>query len=350
MRIRRIAVIAAAGAGLAWLATGAASAQTRSFTDAAGRRVQVPTRASRVIAAGPPAAILIYTVAPETLLGWTRPLSEAERAYLPPRYGRLPVLGRLTGRANTANVEAVLAAKPDLIIDVGAVNATYASVADRVQEQTGIPFVLLDGRFDSTAATIRAAADLLGRSDRGAELAAYAERTLAEIRGRIAAIPGSHRPRVYYGRGATGLETGLGGSINVEMLEFLGARNVAAEAGAGSLAQVSIEQVLAWDPDVVLTTDRAFAASVATSPVWQGLRAVKSGGFHLSPAAPFPWFDVPPSVNRLIGARWAASVLYPAAFPEDLRAITRDFCRRFYHLDLSDRQIDALVGPPAKRP
>ena len=303
-----------------------------------------------MIAAGPPAAILIYTVAPETLLGWTRPLSEAERAYLPAPYVQLPVVGRLTGRANTANVEAVLAAKPDLIIDVGVVNATYASLADRIQKQTGIPFVLLDGRFDSTPATIRAAADLTGRLDRGAELAAYAERTLADIRARVGAIPDTRRPRVYYGRGATGLETGLGGSINLEMLAFLGARNVAAEAGAGSLAQVSIEQVITWDPDVILTTDASFAALASKSPVWQGLRAVKGGRFYVSPAGPFPWFDVPPSVNRLIGARWAVSLLYPDAFPEDLRAITRDFCRRFYRVDLSDRQIDDLIGPPAKRP
>ena len=349
MHARTIRAIAAVAGCAVFLATGVAG-DTRSFTDAAGRRVQVPVRASRVMAAGPPAAILVYAVAPETLLGWTRPLSEAERAYLPAPYVQLPVVGRLTGRANTANVEAVLAAKPDLIIDVGVVNATYASLADRIQEQTGIPFVLLDGRFDATAATIRAAADLAGRSIRGAELAEYAERTLADIRARVATIPDSRRPRVYYGRGPTGLETGLGGSINVEMLALLGARNVAAEAGAGSLAQVSIEQIFTWDPDVILTTDAAFAALASKSPVWQGLRAAKNGRFHLSPAGPFPWFDVPPSVNRLIGARWAASLLYPDAFPEDLRAITRDFCRRFYHVDLSERQIDALIGAPAKRP
>jgi len=349
VRARTIRAIAAVAGCAVFLATGVAR-DTRFFTDAAGRRVQVPVKASRVMAAGPPASILIYAVAAETLLGWTRPLSEAERAYLPAPYVQLPVVGRLTGRANTANVEAVLAAKADLIIDVGVVNATYASLADRIQEQTGIPFVLLDGRFDATAATIRAAADLTGRSDRGAELAAYAERTLADIRARVATIPDSRRPRVYYGRGPTGLETGLGGSINVEMLTLLGARNVAAEAGAGSLAQVSIEQIFTWDPDVILTTDAAFAALASKSPVWQGLRAAKNGRFHLSPAGPFPWFDVPPSVNRLLGARWAASLLYPGAFPEDLRAITRDFCRRFYHVDLSERQIDALIGPPAKRP
>ena len=59
-----------------------------------------------------------------------------------------PEVGRLTGRGNTANLESVIALKPDLILDVGSTRATFVSLAERVQEQTGIPYALLDGRFD----------------------------------------------------------------------------------------------------------------------------------------------------------------------------------------------------------
>ena len=57
----------------------------------------------------------------------------------------MPEVGRLTGRDNTANVEAVLAQRPDLILDYGSVGTTYVSLADRVQAQTGLPDLLLDG-------------------------------------------------------------------------------------------------------------------------------------------------------------------------------------------------------------
>ena len=68
---------------------------------------------------------------------------------------RKPEIGRLTGRGNTANLETVIALKPDLILDVGSTRATFVSLAERVQAQTGIPYALLDGRFDAIPDTYR---------------------------------------------------------------------------------------------------------------------------------------------------------------------------------------------------
>src|SRR5262245_59000700 len=118
-----------------------------TLTDAAGRKVPIPTRVMRVFPAGPPAAILLYTLAPDLLIGWPRANRPEEREFLLPDIGARPEVGRLTGRGNTANLEVVLALKPDLILDVGYVDATYVSLADRVQQQTGIPYALLDGSF-----------------------------------------------------------------------------------------------------------------------------------------------------------------------------------------------------------
>jgi iron complex transport system substrate-binding protein len=260
--------------GLA-LATGVAAAQTRSFVDSAGRQVQIPARVSRVFAAGPPASVLVYTLAPDKLAGWIRAPTAEERPFLLPQSAALPVHGRLTGRGDSANVEAVLAMRPDLIVDVGTIDATYASLADRVQQQTGIPYVLIDGAFANTAQTYRTLGALIGETARAEELAAYAERTMGELRTRLAAIPASQRPRVYYGRGPRGLETGLSGSINLEVLEQVGAVNVAAELGRGGLANVSLEQVLGWNPDVILTLDGAFYRAVGGDPLWQPIKAVR---------------------------------------------------------------------------
>src|ERR1700722_12484996 len=148
-----------AGLSAALLAPRGARAAT--ITDSAGRSVPVPGRVERVFPAGPPASIMLYTLAPDLLLGWPRANRSEEREFLLPDIGSRPEVGRLTGRGNTANLEVVLALKPDLILDVGSTTATYASLADRVQQQTGIPYALLDGRFDQIAATYHTLGDLI---------------------------------------------------------------------------------------------------------------------------------------------------------------------------------------------
>lgn len=315
-------------------------AWAQSVTDSAGRAVPVPKSVTRVFPAGPPAAITLYTIAPELLLGWPRANSADEREFLDPQVGARPEVGRMTGRGNTANLEVVLALKPDLILDIGSVNNTYISLAERVQEQTGIPYALLDGRFDGIASSYRTLGALIGRRDAAEAAARYAEDTVKTITSRLP--PPEKRPRVYYARGPRGLETGLGGSINVETIELL-ARNVAAGT-RGGLAPVSIEDVLVWNPDVIITIDKDFAEAVYGLPAWRPIAAVRAKRVHLSPKLPFGWVDFPPSVNRVIGLWWLAEILYPELFSENLHALTREFYQRFYHVSLSDAQIERVLA------
>jgi iron complex transport system substrate-binding protein len=305
----------------------------------------LPQRIERIYAAGPPASILVFAIAPDRLIGWTTAWRENEKPFISKKYADLPTLGRLTGRGNTANVEVVLQAKPDVIIDYGTVNATLSSLADRVQQQTGIPYLLLDGDFDRMAEVILQIGRITNEEKPAESLARYTQETVSDIERRVAKIPAGQRPRVYYGRGPQGLLTGLAGSINVEFIEQLGAVNVAAELGKGGLVQVSIEQVLRWNPDVVVTIDPNFYALATKHPLWRELPAIKAGRFHLAPNVPFGWIDFPPSINRLIGLRWLARILYPQAFPEDLRPIVRDFYTRCYHQAPSEAQLDQLLRP-----
>src|SRR6186997_2510654 len=127
-------------AGLSTAVLAPRAGNAASVSDGAGRAVPVPARVERVFPAGPPAAILLYTLAPELLLGWPRANRPEECAYMLPEICARPEVGRVTGRGNTANLETVLALKPDLILDVGSTSATFVSLADRVQEQTGIPY------------------------------------------------------------------------------------------------------------------------------------------------------------------------------------------------------------------
>src|SRR5262245_1391540 len=310
--------------------------------DATGRSIPVPEKVERVFPAGPPAAILLYTLAPDLLLGWPRANRPEECLYMLPDVCTRPEVGRITGRGNTANLESVIALKPDLILDVGSTGGTFVSLAERVQQQTNIPYALLDGRFDAVGETYRKLGELIGRKNDAEKLARHADDTFKIIANRTGSIAPSARPRVYYARGPRGLVTGLGGSINVETIEML-AQNVAG-GNKGGLANVSREQVLLWNPDVIITIDQDSAATVRSAPAWGSIKAVRENRVHLSPKMPFGWVDFPPSVNRLIGLRWLAKILYPDKFPEDMRALTRDFYTMFYHRTPNDAQIDHVLA------
>ncbi|MBW6423401.1 iron ABC transporter substrate-binding protein [Rhizobium sp. XQZ8] len=328
---------------IAFLTVFAGMAVARPFKDAGGRTVEIPEKISRVLTAGPPAAVLAYVLAPEKLTGWVQEPTKEQKEFLMPSVRDLPTYGRLTGQGGTANMEAVLAAKPDIIIDVGTVNDTYISLADKVQQQTGIPYILIDGNFAKTPETLRLVGDLLGVSARAGELATYAETTLKTLNDGIAKVPEAERPKVYYGRGPEGLETGLAGSINLEILGAVGATNVAAAAGKGGLTNVSLEQILGWNPQVILAASPKFAQTAKTDPLWANIAAVKDGKVYPTPSMPFGWFDSPPGVNRLIGVRWLEALLYPKAFTVDLKGDVKQFFKLFYQVELTDAQLDSLL-------
>jgi iron complex transport system substrate-binding protein len=322
----------------------ATGAEARTVRDSAGRAVEIPDRIDKVFAAGPPASILLYILAPEKMTGWPNPPTAEERPFIAPAYRDLPALGRLTGRGGTANLEVVLKTKPDLILDFGSVRDTYASLADNVQEQTRIPYILIDGRFGATPAALRLLGDILGLKDRGELLAKYVETTFTDIDAVLKTTPDDKRPRVYLARGPDGLETGVVGSINTEIIERAGGRNVAQAAGQSGLVRASMEQVIVADPEIVLTWDRNFFDRVKRDPLWAGIRAVREGRVYLAPTAPFGWIDRPPSLNRVIGLKWLAGLFYPDRLGHDLRETTGAFYRLFYHVDPSDAELDTLIA------
>jgi iron complex transport system substrate-binding protein len=312
--------------------------------DATGRKT-VPDRVERVMAAGPPATVVLYVLAPEKMVGWTAQPRPNEKPFLLPAVRDLPELGRLTGRGDTANVEVVLNAKPDLILDFGTVSPTYVSLAQRVQEQTGVPYLLFDGRLQNTARSIRQVGVALGVPERAERIARYVEETEKLIDAGLKDIPPSGWHRVYLAREADGLETGLTGSINTEIIERAGGVNVAERsAGRGGIATVSIEQVLAWAPDTIITGDANFFRSYAANPVWAAVPAAAAKRVYLAPRLPFGWIDQPPSINRAIGLRWMAGLLYPDKFPEDIHTVARDFFKLFYQTEPDDAALDRILA------
>ena len=331
------------GAMAAWPL--AARAQgTRPVRDAAGRLATLPQRVTRVFAAGPPAALPVWSLAPDLLAGWMRAPRGPERAFLPPEAAALPETGRLTGSAaDTASVEAVVAARADMILDYGSVTPSYAALADRLQAQTGIPSLLLDGTLAKIPDTFRLLGEILGREAAAAPLAAAAAHRLNDAREAAAELAARGRPRVYYARGPQGLETGVAGSINTEIIEFCGAENVAAtQAGRGGLAQVSAEQVVLWDPDWIITPEAGLAAAMPGHPLWGTLRAVRAGHVAVAPVLPYGWVDSPPSVNRLLGLAWLP-VLFGIRPRDRLADQIGALSEMLYHRRPDEAQLAAML-------
>lgn len=315
-----------------------------TVTDSAGRTVEVPEPVERVYAAGPPAAILLYVLAPEKLIGWPRRPYPEELPYIAEPYRDLPEVGRLTGRGGTANLEAVIREDPDLIFDFGSLRETYISLADNVQEQTGIPYILIDGRFEATPEALRLLGEALGREARAEKQARYAEELFAELDAKLEDVPEEERPRVYLARGPDGLESGAVGSINTEILERAGGRNAVGEVpGRRGLVQMTMERILQADPEIIVTWDENFYRAVWDDPLWADVSAVRNERVYLSPTAPFGWIDRPPSLNRLIGLKWLAHVFHPELFPLDLASETRRFYDLFYHVKLDDAELERLL-------
>ena len=316
-------------------------AHARVISDATGRAVEVPDHISRVFPAGPPAAALLYAVAPQTLLGWAHDAGAAGRGYIAEPYASLPKLGALTGRSREVDPKTLAALHPDLLLDTGTLSPRYIELAEKTQTEAGLPYVLLDGGIIALPRTIRQLGEALGVEPRTEQLAAYAEHTLADVRARMATIPAERRVRVYYGRGKDGLVTAGPGSIGADFIEVLGLTNVA-PASSRQMYEATAEQLAAWQPDVAVILGKEAAKAFESDPRWRDLPAVRDKRVLASPTLPFGWVDGPPSPSRLLALRWLCHALYPTEFPDDIRAPTREFYRLFYAVDLTDAMLDEL--------
>ena len=287
----------------------------------------------RVYAAGPPAAIMVYCLAPDKLLGWPYQLSPAALAMLPPAQRNLPMVGRLSGRGSTMGRERLIAMRPDFILDVGTVNDNYLSAAEQVASQTGIRYILMAGDLKDSPEQLRAAGEMLGARPRGELLAAHAQSILDHAARTRERLGRGTRPTVYLARSADGLETGLAGSIHDQAFTMAGARNVAYTPASSGVGRVSMEQLLAWDSDYIFTQNPAFVQHARRSPLWAQLRAVKEKRLVLTPMLPFGWVDVPPGINRLLGLNWLIDIFSSGRPSGQTDDFIVDFFRVFYRID-----------------
>ena len=325
------------------------TAETREITDMAGRKVTVPAAENieSVFSAGPVAAIFLYMVAPDKLLGWNYELNDVEKSIILDKYQDLPNFGM----GDAVNYEAVIAANPTIAINSGKINDAMVSDCDALSESLGIPVVAVDNELNNSAEAFRFMGELLGVEDHAEELAQYAEQVFTDINA-LSDIPEEKKVSVYFGNGEDSLETAPRGSQHAQILDAVNVTNVAdLELGDGSRVQISAEQLLAWNPDVIVVngepkadkSGNSAAEDILSNPDYASLKAVQDNKVYGTPNAPFSWVDRPAGPNRLIGMRWLSAVVYPEYIKCDVNEEIREFFNLFYHVDLSDEQLENVL-------
>ena len=325
------------------------TAETREITDMAGRKVTVPAAENieSVFSAGPVAAIFLYMVAPDKLLGWNYELNDVEKSIILDKYQDLPNFGM----GDAVNYEAVIAANPTIAINSGKINDAMVSDCDALSESLGIPVVAVDNELNNSAEAFRFMGELLGVEDHAEELAQYAEQVFTDINA-LSDIPEEKKVSVYFGNGEDSLETAPRGSQHAQILDAINAVNVAdLELGDGSRVQISAEQLLAWDPDVIVVNGEpkadksgsSAAEDILSNPDYASLKAVQDQKVYGTPNAPFSWVDRPAGPNRLIGMRWFSALIYPEYIKCDINEEIHKFFDLFYHVDLSDEQLENVL-------
>lgn len=298
-----------------------------------------PTMINRVISAGPPTDQLLLALAPEKLLGFSS-LDLRNSPLFADKLRQLSRLGRLSGRGSTLSLEALMALDPDMIIDVGNVDETYRSLAKRVSDQTGIPYVLIDGTLKDSPAQLRQTGALLGVSEKAETLASIAQQYLNDAFS--FASQQKEKKRFYLARGAKALQTGARHSIHTEAIEMLGFENVVDLPDFSGLTDVSPEQILMWDPELIITQDEHAYQQITQAPVWKSIQAVKNKHVLLFKGLPFGWLDGPPGINRLLGMRRLQSH-FDARIAKQALYDLQNYFAHFYHTQLNADQCLQLL-------
>lgn len=314
------------------------------FTDSAGRQVEVPKNITRIAASGAMAQIVIFALAPDMLVGTASKWSDDAMPFIDAKYRKLPVIGQFYG-SEDLNLEQIAALDPQVIVDVGETKKNLVEDMDGIMKQVGIPTVHIGATTGTIADAYRMLGRLLGMEDEAEVLAKYCETVYARTR-EIAEQTGASKTKLVYCTGEDGLNVLAKGSFHAEILDLLAdnAAIVDDPSSKGSGNPIDMEQLLNWDPDVIIfAPDSAFDA-VSTDSAWQKLRAISSGRYYEVPFGPYNWMGFPPSVNRYMGMMWLAQLLYPDTAGYDMYEETAKYYELFYHCALTKDQYDALLA------
>lgn len=335
-----IAIIALVGAYMAYQES--TSSSGNQITDMLGRSIQMPDEVNKVYSLSSSTTVQLYMLAPDKMVGWDTTRSEEENTYVPAKYQNLSVYG---GGKKDANYESIISSNPDIIL-IGH-GGTVEDVNEIQQKFGQIPALDVEGdnNLTSILPSINFMGNIMGEQDKASELIKFYNKYMGKVNSTVATVPENEKKKVYYAKESNGLKTYAPGAQHTNLITLCGGKNVVEAPITKGGVGVSMELILQWNPDVIITSDSQFYESVYSNSQWQTINAVKNKEVYLVPQSPFNWFEGPPGANTIIGIPWTAKVLYPDKFKDmDLKNITKEFYSNFYHYNLTDSEVSNILS------
>ena len=323
-------------------------AETVSFTDSLGRTVELPADITRIAPSGAVATMILAAIAPEFMVAINAAPTEKQLAFLPANLADLPETGQMYGSKANLNLETVLSADPQVVIDLGDKKDDMAEDLDALQEQTGIPVIFIEADLPHMAAAFHTLGSILsGKAERGEALAVFVDRTTTMAAENAAKITDETCVSAMYTTGEDGLGTNAAGSVQAQVLDMVGVENAVVvedvtNKGGGNI--ISLEQLYNFDPDVILFADGSIYDTVADDPAWSQLTAISTGKYYEVPGTPYSWLSGPPSMNMLLGVWWLGNLIYPEIYDYDMTSVAKEAYSLLWGYELSDEEVTSLLA------
>ena len=211
--------------------------------------------------------------------------------------------------------EALLTAAPDIVIDIGEPKDSIGADLTVLTEQTGIPFIHIDATVQTSPEAYRTLGKLLGREEKAEELALWCERTYASITAMMERVDADNaRKELLYCLGDKGTNVIAEGSFHAETINMM-SRNLAviADVFPGGLGnEVDLEQILLWDPEIIIFAPDSCYETIAGDAQWQNVSAVAAGNYFKTPEGPYGWLSRSSAILRYaMAGRSAVPRLHP---------------------------------------
>ena len=311
------------------------------LTDQAGNTIEISQPVERLISTYGPATAFIYSVDAEdrlvsaSYLGARDPMGAAVMEKIDPRFSE--ILGEEFFTQEDFNVEQAAALNPDLIITSS--RTAWLNTA----EQLDLSVFLFDAE---TPERLREAMQLTGQlfgphSVRQAEVwQAYYDEIFDAVREQTASLPDDERPKVLF-TGTVPTRIASGEMYQTDIIEAAGGVSVST-ALTGYWNDVNLEQILVWDPDVIIVPPYGGASisAITESPEWQILDAVQAGKVYQMPKLVVPWDT--PAPDSVLGIVWLAQLLHPELVSLDCKAEADYFYNTFYNYPVTQDELATI--------